>query len=378
MEGKYKATVETKYTTRKRNWLIISVLSSLLFLSSCAQNEDSVTAETTPPIYVDRDDLQYAESNRTNEQLPSDESSNPSDEAVDEPDNPSTGNHGNGEVTTRPSVTTSRNSGNPNEPEPTQDPLPDDIYNVRIEPNLSDTNISLGEIKITCYNTIDDNGMTGFSTVFTLGEQAYGSYRDNLFPHNGAQYISQPYTLDIEQGGIAFKFDGAGHYIKNTGDENGAQMWFELERDDSIIPNEKVGSIQPADGYNVSLKGIAVKLGDFTDIYSNGYAKYKPAVQLKFLTEKIDIEVGMPFYLVTETFGEGTVIAADNGEEQRSEYHIYKNKEYTLILEKTEYPDIQTPVSQEADITAPEDTILVRSMFLILNEPAMLQNTEES
>lgn len=46
---------------RKRNLFVISAISSLILLSSCSNNENSIPEETTAPIYVDRDELEYAE-----------------------------------------------------------------------------------------------------------------------------------------------------------------------------------------------------------------------------------------------------------------------------------------------------------------------------
>ena len=354
---------------RKRNLFVISAISSLILLSSCSNNENSIPEETTAPIYVDRDELEYAEGDGTNEQLRPDATDSSSNESTMQPviDQDSSESSPPSTTTSKPGTTT---------PAPDNNPL-DDIYSVAEDQVLEKTDISLGKMKIACYDNQSENGMSGLSTVITFGDQPYGYYRDNLFPHNGAQYIDQPYTLDIEQNGLSFKFDGAGHYIRKAGEENGAQLWLELENDGSIVPNERVGSIQAADGYDVNLKGIAVRLGEFERVYSNGYAKYKPTVPVTFLTDKVDIEVGMPFQLVTAALGEGTVIAVQNEENQTEEYHIFKTNDFTLILEKAEYPDIKPSMQPDEESAAPKETILVQTVILIKDEITASINTEE-
>lgn len=367
-----------------RKLFALSFLSATLLLSACsAEPEEPVSVETTAPMYVERDDMLYAEqgiqiSDKETTESAESEPVKPSDSstAPSEPD-------GGGGAGTKPI----KDSGG----KPEDNIPPDSVYNTTILPNIDDSEATFGKIELVFYNnqTEDDNtdksaeeggGKTGIGTDFILGEQSYGYYRDNLLAHNGATFINEHFEIMIEQGGksdFAFEFNGAGHHLKEADAALGPNFFLEVEKNGVVLKTERVEKIRPADGYNVAVKAIAVKLGEFERLKSTGYADSKSQVQLSFEVktneETHTLEVGMPYAALVDILGEGAELTADvvvdeeSGATEEVTYYVYKTPEYTLIVEKQDYPDIK-PEQYQIDEGVSPDTVLVKSIILIRNK----------
>lgn len=377
--------------------LIVGVLST----AGCSNEETSSVSETKEPsIYVERDDLLYGDDDSSepsqSESTPS-ESSNPEEKPA--PDQ--SGGAGGGAV---PSTT--QTSGDITAPEGTLPDLeePDEsIYNTTVEQIIEDMDVSFGKIYITHYspdyadteNAIFDeeaenNPRIGIGREFVLGDNSYGFYRDNLLAVNGATFIDDPFKVSIQETPecpYAFSFVGAGHYLAKADKELGSNFWLELERDGAVLTHTGIKKISAAGGYSVAVKGIAVKLGDFDAILSSGSANYKPQVSLKFIVtvdgKEHDISVGMPYQSLVDILGEGTemtgelVIDEETGKTEDVTYYVYKTADYTLIIEKQDYPDIKPKEVFVEEYGVSEETVLIKTIFLIKNEAELPPLSEE-
>lgn len=370
----------------KKRVITILLVSSILFTGCNKEEVSSVSEPQEPPIYVDRDDLLYSDG----ETEPTSDD-NTSTEDTPSEDKPSTTKPSNEGGSGGGSPSTTKPTGGNNRPEPSEAEDPDEVYNTTVEPNLEETEATFGKIKIAHYSdTIDGEAQAGISREFELGDNSYGFYRDNLLATNGATFIDDPFKVSIEKSEecpYAFDFVGAGHYLKKANVEQGSNFWLEVEKDGSVLTHTAIKKITPAGGYSIAVKGIAVKLGQFDRVMANGYADYSPKVALTFLatvhgSEEM-IKVGMPYQSLVDLLGEGTeitgeiVIDEETGETEDVTYYVYKTADFTLIVEKTYYPDIKPDPLYVQEEGVSEDTVLVSTIFLIKNEAKLPPIPEE-
>lgn len=371
----------------KKRVITILLVSSILF-SGCSKEEvSSVNEPQEPPIYVERDDLLYSdgETEQTSDSNTSTEDT-PSEGKPTETTPSNEGGSGGGS----PSAT-NPSGGGTNHPAPTDENDPDEVYNTTVKPNLEDTEATFGKIQITHFSEIiNEEERSGIGREFELGDNSYGFYRDNLLATNGATFIDDPFKVSIKQSEecpYAFDFVGAGHYLKKANAEQGSNFWLEVEKDGSVLTHTAIKKITPAGGYSIAVKGIAVKLGEFDRVTANGDADYFPEVTLSFLanvhgSEK-NIKVGMTYQSLVDLLGEGTeitgeiVIDEETGETEEVTYFVYKTTDFTLIVEKTYYPDIKPDPLYVQEEGVSEDTVLISTIFLIKNEAELPPIPEE-
>lgn len=390
----------------KKRIISTCILLSCFLLTSCAGEDNSEPAETTAPIYVENEGLLYAENgvleSASIEAAESEESEAPANNSSETPENskpsvPTGGDGGNSPSTTNPGSNTPAPDDKDDEPK-------DSIYNTTIEPNLDKSDISFGMVNYVYYDNIivseDENrpGETsikksGTSTYLVLGDLSYGMMKADILVHNGATYIEDPFIIQANEDDAnnnEFEFTGTGHYFKKSNGEYGTNFYLELEQNNEIVPAKKVKNIKVADAYNVAIKGIAVKLGEFDKVTSRGYAdnNTQPYI-IKFIANtpsgEQEIEVGMPYQQLVNLLGEGTEIkvnvASDDESTEAEEVslYVYKTDDYTMLVEKTEYPDIKPDEIYVEEDGVSENTVLISTIILIKNEAEVpTLATEES
>ena len=248
-----------------------------------------------------------------------------------------------------------------------------------------------------------------FLSEYKFGEDSYGFFRDNFFSSPYYDVMLTENELPVEERkkrevveydewcidiplsdkcDYEFKFKGVGlkttDTIFSTEAEEGyiaspdtnTQCYIEIERDGYIINPQNIYSQNILEQYSSSLKAIALKLNDIENVTSNGYAKISPILPITFdihnedKTERFALSIGMPYKEFEDVFGAGTKIAKDVIDEETEEvseeaYYVYKTKEYTLIIQKTEYEDIEKPIFYDDDL--PDTPELISTIILIRN-----------
>ncbi len=386
----------------KKRLLATLLLSSLLLTAGCSKEETSVADTQEASIYVERNDMAYGTDSEADH---SDEEGDIDTQTTDEPTSSrnQTDEIGNGTMPSTTATSRTTPTGNP----ASKDDEPDDsVYNTTVDLDTEEAQASFGKIEIIHYNNVweadasgtddtikkndDSINRTGIGRYFTLGDNSYGFYRDNLLATNGATFTDDPFKVSIEEtdeNPYAFTFVGAGHYLKRASEQN-SNFWLELERNGEVLTHTAISKISAAGGYSVAVKGIAVKLGDFDSIKSDGSAKYYPEVSLIFYITLPDgtehqIAVGTPYKSLVDILGEGTkmtgkiVIDEETREEEEVTYYVYKTADYTLIVEKQEYPDIKPEKYQVEEFGVSEETVLIKTIFLIKNEAELPPEPDE-
>ena len=70
------------------------------------------------------------------------------------------------------------------------------------------------------------------------------------------------------------------------------------------------------------------------------------------------------------------IVDEETGEEEEVTYYVYKTADYTLIVEKQDYPDIK-PEKYQIEEGVSEETVLIKTIFLIKNEAELPPEPEE-
>lgn len=385
----------------KKRISAIVLVFCILLAAGCSNVETSISETQEASIYVERNDMAFGTDSEAEQSDESDELGSV-DASTDEPsstENPKS-ETGNGNV---PTTTTPLNNTTGN-PTPTEKEPDSNVYNTTVDIDTEETQASFGKIRIVHYKTAENNiseddadarkrddnlNRSGTGRYFSLGDSSYGFYRDNLLATNGATFTEDPFKVSIAETSnnpYAFNFVGAGHYLKRES-ENSSSFWLELERNGEVLTHTAIGKITPAGGYSVAVKGIAVKLGEFNRVKTNGNADYNPEVSLTFFitlpngTEH-EISVGTPYQSLVDILGEGTkmtgkiIVDEETGKEEEVTYYVYKTADYTLIVEKQDYPDIK-PEKYQIEEGVSEETVLIKTIFLIKNEAELPPEPEE-
>lgn len=303
----------------------------------------------------------------------------------------------------------------------------ENIYNSTVEKNLE--NVRFGEIKISYYEDgfvrydvndyIKDFDINNFTeqdekkliealsqnkseyqeyiyTTVKVGEHPYDIWHYSLANIKGGVSLSSAivthrneeerkdvvdeYNINVVKDAdnkYEYKFKGAGHYYYNIGDMEIPSFYLETEQEGYIIDPQKLRGLILDEGQYISVKAFAMKLNsDVEEVTSSGYAKlpsdnFPIAFIAKTENEIFELEVGMPFSKLTEILGQGeklteTIKSEIEGEEDTvNEYYVYKTTDYTLVVQRSEYPDIKRP--QFYDETLPNTVELVSTIILIDN-----------
>lgn len=249
-----------------------------------------------------------------------------------------------------------------------------------------------------------------FISDYKFGEESYGFFRDNYYSSPYYNVLLEENELPVEKrkkrevieydewcidiplndkSDYEFKFKGIGlkttetigsveaeeGYIKSP--DLNTQFYIEVERDGYIINPQRIKNQSIKEDYSTSLKAIALKLGEIENVTSNGYAKISPILPITFdinnekdKNDKFQLTLGMPYKTFIDKFGEGTKIAKDVTDEETKEvseeaYYVYKTEDYTLIIQKSEYEEIEKPLFYNDDL--PEKPELISTIILIRN-----------
>ena len=204
-------------------------------------------------------------------------------------------------------------------------------------------------------------------------------YHDDLLE----QDYCDEYDIDIEKSDILsqdFKFRGIGHYLRNSNTDNETAFYLELEQDGKIINPRKALKIKST--LSTSTKAVMVKLGDFNTLTSTGYAKTTPQIKLTFIADKngetFDIDIGMPYITLQEFMGDGILLTEKVENEDSSitnnDYYVYPTNDYTLMIHKQKYPDIEKPPVYSEELSD-KDVELVDMIILIDNETKSFEDS---
>lgn len=343
----------------KKTISILAAFAVVLNITGCSQNETSEPiVTTTAPIYVQEDEMAYAEYGVLESVTSAtDADGNP----IETDDTPSASNPSGGTPTNPDGSTHGGGGYNPTYPtNPTIPELVDNVYNTTIEPTIDEADLTLGEVKITLW---EDEGGTGSS--FILGEPSYGQLRDS-FMAKGFVTVEDAYKeIEVQPSAkckYEFKFEGAGHTV-NGEDAEVQTFCLELQKNEEIIPAEDIPKIKVADGYNVDIKAIACFLNEEL-IGTDEIEIPNLDVDIMFVVERpyednASLRVGMDYDYLVSLLGEGVEMI---GEENT--YYVYKTATYTLVVEHAEYK-----VGGALDD-------LVKTLILIKNDPTEEETTE--
>lgn len=374
--NKYTAIRKERGIPLKKKLVSVTLASALIALAGCSQ-EEVVSSSQPPSIYVERDDLEYEKTEAediesTSAQSPDNTSSPVYSTTSDKPSQPADIG-GTGGNSNKPSP--SNNGGDNSNPSGNEDDqsLPEGIYETTIPETLT-TNASFGDIKVLnmTYDTEENVYMYGgIATEIRLGANNYGSWRYVLFddkeflPIRGEEYRKTVLIDNSETDGLSFAFNGAAHTFKGKEDVQ-ANVFLEIEEASGVASAKRAAAISTAEAFVSSVKGISTVLGEFNSVDTNGHAVYYPPTDVEYKvvssTGEYSLRVGYPYQELVDAIGEGNKIADDNGT-----YYAYKSDDYTLVVEKTEYPDIK-PSQEMIELGVPENTVLISSIYLIKNQ----------
>ena len=344
----------------KKSLFTVALVFAIIVLTGCSK-EEAITSSQPSSVYVERNDIAYEKSETEESETTS---IAPSEE------------------TQSPSTNTAGDNNTPSANEDNQK-LPDGIYETTI-PDTAITDASFGDIKVSnnSYSTDGDNTIYGgISTEIRLGENNYGSWRYVLFgnkeflPMRGEEYRRTVLVDNSETDGLSFAFNGAAHAFDDKEDEQ-ASIFLEIEEESGVASAKRAAIINTPEAFASTVKGISTVLGEFNSVDSRGHAAYYPTmdVEYKIVTSKGEyfLKVGCPYQELVDILGEGTIISDDN-----NTYYAYKTESYTLVVEKTEYPDIK-PSEELVELGISDNTVLISSIYLIKNQAELpTQPSEE-
>lgn len=398
-----------------------SLLITTILLSACTSE---VPAETLESIYVDRDDLMYAQNEVLETVAETTESTKETSEiTTTEAEAEETTTTQNNAV---PTATTTK-------PKVETPIIKESILNTTVDEYI-DANFSFDYIEVTIYKPVEEYvtveeeeidlgeygtttitvetpvSRTGVSHKVDIKESPYMLYRQ-MFGHSQNLEVTdnEPIIFDIrsdDKNPYDFLFRGIEHqystHYLTIQDENGNRKEYTGNEDEELLGTyddgkiyfevqDKDNSIFEPKGFNkvtfkqldyAKIKAVATRLPSIAKLDSEGNAVlYKDMfvyynIKLPKEDKEHRLTVGMTMQSIYELIGEGTIIEGTNilkekGSEkgitedvtEEVKLHVYKTKDYTLVIEEKEFPDLKPTEGSNA----PEKTVLANTIILIQN-----------
>ena len=404
----------------KKKLICFALITAILF-SSCSND---IPAETLESIYVDRDDLMYAENEiietiaaTTEETVEPEETTT----SAEEPEETTT----TVQNTSKPTTTTKPKDDNPVIKESILNTTVDDYIDAKFSfeyvevytydpvdeyETITEEVVDLGEYGTIIVTNETPISRIGVSHKMDISEKPYTLYRQ-MFGKNQRLEITnnEPIIYDIRsdrENPYDFLFRGIEHqyspHYYTIQDEDGNIREYTGREDKELLGNYDDGKIylevqnsdkrvyQPK-GFDIyslkqleyaKVKALATRLPNVEKLDSQGNAVlFKDMfvyynIKLPKEEEVHRITVGMTMQSIYDLIGEGTIIEGTNilkekGSEkgiteditEEVKLHVYKTKDYTLVIEEKEFRDLKP----KEGTNAPEKTILAETIILIQN-----------